>query len=130
MRSMTEPFARIDHVQLAMPRGKEDDARRFYVDLMGMEEVAKPEALAKRGGAWFRSGRVELHLGVEDDFRPARKAHPALVCTNYDQLVERLRIAGATYREDSEIPGVRRCHLDDCFGNRIELIAAPSQPRT
>jgi len=116
------PFAAIDHVQLAMPPGGEDAARRFYCDLLGMNEIAKPPELAKRGGCWFESGTAQIHLGVEPDFRPARKAHPALLCGDYDALTARLRAAGVETREDDSIPGVRRCHISDPFGNRIELI--------
>jgi catechol 2,3-dioxygenase-like lactoylglutathione lyase family enzyme len=117
------PFLTIDHVQLAMPASGEDKARRFFADLLGMIEVPKPPALAKRGGCWFRSGKVELHLGVEQDFRPAIKAHPALICHDYDALITKLKAANVTVKEDSEIPETRRSHIRDPFGNRIELIA-------
>jgi catechol 2,3-dioxygenase-like lactoylglutathione lyase family enzyme len=117
------PFARIDHVQLAMPLGAEAIARSFYVNLLGMTEVAKPPELAKRGGVWFASGDVALHLGVEPEFRPARKAHPALRCTNYTELITSLHKAGVEMKDDGAIPGVTRCHIFDPFGNRIELIA-------
>ncbi len=117
------PFLAIAHVQLAMPVGGEDMARRFFVDLVGMTEIPKPAELAKRGGCWFRSGTVEVHLGVEQDFRPALKAHPALVCENYDALIAKLKAATVPVKEDFEIPGTRRSHIFDPFGNRIELIA-------
>ena len=87
-----KPFIAIDHVQLAMPAGEEDRARAFYHDLLGMVEVAKPEELAKRGGCWFASGYVQIHLGVEADFRPAKKAHPALRCADYEALTAALPI--------------------------------------
>jgi len=116
------PFITIDHVQLAMPAGAEAAARRFYRDLLGMREIAKPTELAKRGGCWFESGIVQIHLGVENDFRPAKKAHPALRCRDYDELTGRLRSAGVDVIEDNMIPGVRRCHISDPFGNRIELV--------
>lgn len=119
---MNLPFIAIDHVQLAMPTGQEDSARRFYSDLLGMREMPKPPELAKRGGCWFESGAVQLHLGVENDFRPAKKAHPALQCADYGSLVSKLRAAGVAVTESHDIPGVRRCHVDDPFGNRIELI--------
>jgi len=115
-------FTAIDHVQLAMPAGAEEAARRFYRDLLGMIEIAKPSELARRGGCWFESGSVQVHLGVEKDFRPAKKAHPALRCREYDALIARLRSAGVEVHEDDNIPGVRRCHIADVFGNRIELI--------
>ena len=118
-----EPFLSIDHVQLAMPSGQEEKARVFYCEVMGMKEIPKPEKLASRGGAWFESGGVTLHLGVEENFTPARKAHPAFRCRDYEELVFRLREAGIEVREDDSVPGVRRSHIFDCFGNRIELVA-------
>lgn len=116
-------FTAIDHVQLAMPPGKEEDARRFYGDLLGMTEVPKPPELAKLGGCWFESGGVEIHLGVENDFRPAKKAHPAFRCKNYDGLLQQLSAAKVEVHKADGIPGVKRSHIFDCFGNRIELIA-------
>jgi hypothetical protein len=118
------PFTAIDHVQLAMPPGQEQAARRFYSEVSGMREIAKPAELAARGGCWFESGGVQLHLGVEPDFRPAKKAHPALRCANYDALLTKLRASGITVHEPGDISGVRRCHIHDCFGNRIEVMAA------
>jgi catechol 2,3-dioxygenase-like lactoylglutathione lyase family enzyme len=119
---MPSPFLSIDHVQLAMPVGKENQARTFYQNLLGMKEVAKPAELAKRGGCWFESGSVQIHLAGEDDFRPAKKAHPALRASDYAMLLLRLRQAGVEVVEPNDIPGVRRCHVHDPFGNRIELI--------
>jgi len=116
------PFTAIDHVQLAMPRGEEDKARAFYVGILGMKEIAKPAELAKRGGCWFQSGNVQVHLGVEEDFRPAKKAHPALRCGDYKELTARVQRSGIETTSDTAIPGVTRCHIHDCFGNRIELI--------
>jgi catechol 2,3-dioxygenase-like lactoylglutathione lyase family enzyme len=113
----------IDHVQLAMPEGKEDDARAFYSSILGFSEMPKPPALAKRGGAWFQSGNVRLHLGVEKDFRPARKAHPAFLVDNLDAILEKVLQAG--YQADESQPplaGFKRVHIHDPFGNRIELI--------
>ena len=106
-----------------MPAGEDERARAFYRDLLGMVEIAKPAELAKRGGCWFGSGSVQVHLGVEADFRPAKKAHPALRCAHYDALTAALRAAGVEVREDANIPGVRRCHIFDPFGNRIELVS-------
>ena len=114
----------VDHVQLAMPRGREAEARDFYQDLLGLEERPKPPVLAARGGCWFSNDRVTLHLGVDDDFRPARKAHPALVVEDLDDLCGSLEAAGRHVRFDDEMPGVRRCYVDDPFGNRLELIEA------
>lgn len=111
----------IDHVQLAIPRGGEDAARGFYAAKLGIPEVPKPSLLAARGGCWFETGDVRIHVGVEDDFRPARKAHPALRVRGLAALVER---AGLDIAWSGEIPGVLRGHVDDPFGNRIELIDA------
>jgi catechol 2,3-dioxygenase-like lactoylglutathione lyase family enzyme len=115
-------FVAIDHVQLAMPAGEEQKAREFYSGLLGMTELPKPLELAKRGGCWFGSGEVQLHLGVENDFRAAKKAHPALRCRDYAALVKRLRDAGIEVSEPDDIPGVKRGHVHDPFGNRLELI--------
>lgn len=122
---MSAPFLRLDHVQLAIPPGGEAEARRFYCGLLGMCEISKPPALAARGGLWLESGSVVIHLGVEAEFRPARKAHPALVCASYGALVATLRAAGVEVRDDHELPGAERCHIADAFGNRIELLAGP-----
>ena len=105
-----------------MPSGEEGTARSFYQDLLGMREVGKPPELERRGGCWFESGTVKIHLGIERDFRPAKKAHPALNATDYGSLVARLRAAGIEAHEARDISGVRRCHIHDPFGNRIELI--------
>lgn len=121
---MLPPFTTIDHVQLAMPAGQEQNARRFYGELLGMTEIPKPPELAKCGGCWFASGSLQIHLGIDPDFRPARKAHPALVCSDYEMLVARLRATGIQLTEDHNIPSVRRCHIWDPFGNRIELIGS------
>ncbi|MBN9046970.1 MAG: VOC family protein [Rhizobiales bacterium] len=112
----------LDHVQLAMPAGGEDDARRFYAGLLGLAEVAKPANLAKRGGCWFESGPVRIHLGVEADFRPARKAHPALLVSDLPELADRLRASGFTVRIDEPLEGYDRVYVSDPFGNRIELM--------
>ena len=112
----------IDHVQIAMPAGEEDRARSFYIGHLGFTEIPKPPDLAKRGGAWFQAGSVQLHLGVEADFRPARKAHPAFLVDGLDELRSRLGAAG--YRIDDDVPlqGFRRVHVRDPFGNRLELL--------
>jgi catechol 2,3-dioxygenase-like lactoylglutathione lyase family enzyme len=113
----------IDHVQIAMPAGEEEKARAFYINLLGFVEVPKPVDLAKRGGAWFRSGNVQLHLGVEADFKPARKAHPAFIVSNLDALIVKVQAAG--YETDTSQPaldGYKRAHVFDPFGNRIELM--------
>jgi len=114
----------LDHVQLAMPAGEEELAQSFYEGRLGLARLEKPEPLASRGGCWFSNGAVTLHLGVEAGFRPAKKAHPALVVDDLDALVESLESVGSTVTPDFDLPGVRRCYVDDPFGNRIELIAA------
>jgi catechol 2,3-dioxygenase-like lactoylglutathione lyase family enzyme len=118
------PLVAIDHVQLAMPAGGEAQARRFFLDLLGMQEIPKPTELTKRGGCWFVSGDVQIHLGVEADFRPAKKAHPAFRCSEYSALLDHLRNHGIEVAEAKDIPGVTRCHIFDPFGNRVELISA------
>jgi catechol 2,3-dioxygenase-like lactoylglutathione lyase family enzyme len=115
-------FQTIDHVQLAMPPGEEERAEGFYRDVLGFQVVEKPPTLAARGGRWFERGGVRVHLGIEPDFRPARKAHPALVVTSLDALLARLEAAGVELQWADEGPGVRRGHIEDCFGNRIELV--------
>ena len=114
----------LDHVQLAMPAGREAEAEDFYCGLLGFEVRPKPEPLASRGGRWFAAGPVQIHLGVEADFRAARKAHPALVVTGLAALAERLLAHGAAWRWDDELPGVRRGYTEDPFGNRLEIIEA------
>ncbi len=111
---------RIDHVQLAMPAGGEDAATAFYEGLLGIPRVPKPEALAGRGGCWFEAGDLRVHLGVEADFRPARKAHPALAVDGLEGLCDRLRRAGLEVRAGEHGDQV---YVDDPFGNRIELLA-------
>jgi catechol 2,3-dioxygenase-like lactoylglutathione lyase family enzyme len=107
-----------------MPPGREADAVRFYGDVLGLERVPKPENLAARGGCWFRSGRVELHLGVEEPFTPARKAHPALLVEDLDEVERRLVAAGVTLFPDEQLEGHRRIYVSDPFGNRLELVEA------
>jgi len=118
----------LHHVQLAIPPGGEDEARRFYRGALGLGEVEKPEPLRSRGGCWFRAadGSVELHLGVEDPFTPARKAHPAIVVTGLDELRARLEDAGIEIRDDVQLEGHRRFHAFDPFGNRLEFLEPQS----
>ena len=113
---------RLDHVQLAIPQGAEDLCRAFYAGLLGMREVQKPPALAKRGGLWLESGSVRIHLGVEEDFRPAHKAHPAIAIPDLDALARLLSEAGHEPAWDDAIPGVRRFYVQDPVGNRIEFM--------
>ena len=113
----------IDHVQIAMPVGEEEKARAFYIRLLGFTEIPKPPELAKRGGVWFQSGNAQIHLGVEPDFRPARKAHPAFVVEDLSILLTTIRTTG--YETDTSQPpldGYQRAHVFDPFGNRIELM--------
>ena len=111
----------IDHVQVAAPAGCEVEARAFYGDLLGMEELPKPQLLQARGGCWFRAGTHELHVGVESPFAPARKAHPGLVVADLAALADRLRGEGIEVTPDESIPGVTRAYVADPFGNRLEL---------
>jgi catechol 2,3-dioxygenase-like lactoylglutathione lyase family enzyme len=119
----------IHHVQIACPRGTEAALREFYVGVLGLTEKTKPPVLAARGGAWFIGYGIELHLGVEDDFRPARKAHPGLLWPHLDALAARLTAAGypVTWSDD-EVPGLRRFHSEDVHGNRLEFLAPVDQP--
>jgi len=119
----------IDHVQLAMPPGGEDAARRFYGAVLGLPERRKPEHLAKRGGCWFEDGALKIHLGVEADFRPARKAHPALLVSDLPALKARLSDGGFTLNDGEPLEGYDRTYVDDPFGNRIELLEPLSGAR-
>ena len=120
----------LHHVQLAMPRGREDDARSFYVGVLGFAERPKPANLAARGGAWFTAGSAEVHLGGEDDFRPAKKAHPALLVEDVAEMAARCTSAGFAVTTDEPLPGFERVYVADPFGNRIELLqrATDSEP--
>ena len=112
----------IEHVQLAMPAGEEQRAREFYAGVLGIAETPKPPHLAKRGGVWFENERLKIHLGVEPDFRPARKAHPALLVEGLAALVATLRARGYAVVDDEPLDGFLRVYVDDPFGNRIELM--------
>ena len=114
----------IDHVQLAAPAGCEDAARSFFGALLGLAEIEKPEPLRSRGGVWFRIGAQQLHVGVEPDFVPASKAHPAFSVAGYDELQNRLLAVHVQLTNDNSIPGLRRCFIADPWGNRIELVEA------
>lgn len=112
----------IEHVQLAMPPGGEEAARRFYSGLLGLPEVPKPPKLAARGGCWFEAPGVKVHLGVEADFRAAKKAHPALLLDDLAGMVAVLEAAGLAVTPDDPVEGRERCYVSDPFGNRIELL--------
>ncbi len=115
-------FEGLHHAQLAMPRGQEAAARAFFSGVLGMGEVDEPPALAARGGAWFRSGGLELHLGVEEEFAPACKAHPGILVADLDEVVRRLAAAGQDVTWDTDLPGFRRVYAADPFGNRLEFL--------
>ncbi len=119
---MEPALTSLDHVQLAMPEGEEERARAFYGTLLGLAEVEKPEPLASRGGCWFESGSVIIHLGVQSDFVPATKAHPAFTVSDLAALHRRLTEAGCEVVWDSALPGVERFYTPDPFGNRLEFI--------
>jgi catechol 2,3-dioxygenase-like lactoylglutathione lyase family enzyme len=112
----------LDHVQLAMPAGGEAVAEAFYAGVLGFARLPKPEPMARRGGCWFSSGTAAVHLGVDADFRPARKAHPALRVRNLAALAAHLGAAGVAVRPNPDQPEGAGCYVDDPFGNRIELI--------
>ncbi|MEU6139235.1 VOC family protein [Streptomyces sp. NPDC047081] len=112
----------VDHVQLAAPVGCEDLLRAYYADVLGMEEIPKPPVLAARGGCWFRAGAVQLHLGIEADFRPAKKAHPGLLVKDIEAYAERLAAGGAPVVWDHGLPGHRRFYSEDPVGNRLEFL--------
>jgi catechol 2,3-dioxygenase-like lactoylglutathione lyase family enzyme len=119
-------YAGLDHVQLAMPAGREDEAREFYAGVLGLLEVDKPAGLAGRGGCWFasRSGNIHIHLGIDPAYRPATKAHPALGVSNLEPLRRRLAAASVRVVDDDAIDGVQRFYASDPFGNRIEFVEA------
>jgi len=117
----TPEWVGIDHVQMAIPVGGENDARAFYVDVLGLTEVPKPADMAKRGGAWFEAGAVKVHVGSEAAFVPARKAHPALTIRGLRPFIAD---SGLDATWNDEIEGLVRCHVYDPFGNRVELVDA------
>lgn len=120
----------LDHLQIAMPTGEEETARHFYGELLGLTEIAKPEPLASRGGCWFEGQGIQIHLGVEKDFRPAKKAHPAFLVHNLEGLRAHLLAAGVALTPDDTLPTVRRFYAADPFGNRLEFIQQEDGFRT
>lgn len=123
-RRRTVEVVGLDHVQVAIPTGEEALARLFYEGVLGLQEVRKPRAVARRGGAWFVGPGVALHLWAETDFRPARRAHTALVVADLDRARRRLDAAGVPIEDDESGLAIRRCYVSDPFGNRIELVDA------
>ena len=121
------PITALHHVQLAMPPGREDEARAFYVGVLGFEEVPKPANLVGRGGLWLRSGSADVHLGIEKDFRPAKKAHPALLVDDLGALMRRCEKLGCLLPVDEPLAGYERAYVADPFGNRIELLQVSSR---
>jgi catechol 2,3-dioxygenase-like lactoylglutathione lyase family enzyme len=115
-------FARLHHVQLAIPPDGEEMARGFYRDVLGMSEIDKPEGLRARGGCWFRGGGWEIHLGVQADFVPARKAHPGVLVDGLDELAAALTAGGRAVDWDPDFPGHRRFYTADGHGNRLEFL--------
>ena len=116
------PVAGIHHVQLAMPKDGEAKAREFYCGVLGLAEIPKPPDLARRGGVWFRCGPLQLHLGVEAEFRPALKAHPGLLVTDLSAIIRACASAGFATKTDAPLPGFKRAFVADPFGNRLELL--------
>jgi catechol 2,3-dioxygenase-like lactoylglutathione lyase family enzyme len=114
----------IHHVQLAAPANSESTSRAFWVGILGFVEIDKPAALADRGGCWFRRDRIEVHVGVEEDFHPARKAHPGFLVRDLNELAQRLERAGGPVSWDADFTGMRRFYSQDPFGNRLEFLEA------
>ncbi|MET3697700.1 catechol 2,3-dioxygenase-like lactoylglutathione lyase family enzyme [Bacillus oleivorans] len=119
---MTFQFQTIDHVQLAAPNGCEERARKFYNGVLGFNEKEKPEELKRNGGVWFQAGSIEIHIGVEEPFSPAKKAHPAFVIDDLQIFIEHLEKNEIQYIKDNRLPGADRIYIFDPFGNRIEVL--------
>jgi catechol 2,3-dioxygenase-like lactoylglutathione lyase family enzyme len=123
--SVKPRVTRIDHIQIAAPEGCEAAARGFYGSILGMEEIEKPPILRARGGCWFQCGDRQLHIGIERDFRPARKAHPAFAVPDLDELREALHARGVKTINDDALPDTRRFYAEDPWGNRLEFVESP-----
>jgi catechol 2,3-dioxygenase-like lactoylglutathione lyase family enzyme len=123
---MKRLISHIDHIQLAAPKGCEAAAREFYGSILGLTEIEKPPPLRVRGGCWFQCGKQQLHLGVEVDFRPAKKAHPAFAVADLDQLREDLQAHRIKITDDDSLPGIRRFFVEDPWGNRLEFLEEPA----
>lgn len=115
-------FKAIDHVQLAAPKDSEEEAREFFMNVLGFEELDKPESLKQRGGAWFKYGIVQIHVGIEDPFSPAKKAHPAFEVEDLEILKHTLNKSTIPYIVDVDLPGAKRIYVHDPFGNRLEML--------
>ncbi|WP_249599336.1 VOC family protein [Peribacillus frigoritolerans] len=115
-------FKAIGHIQLAAPKDSEDTARKFFKNILGFDEVEKPEELKKRGGVWFEFGNYQIHIGIEEPFYPAKKAHPAFEIENIEELKKHLVTNGIDVIEDDKLPGAKRFYISDPFGNRMELL--------
>lgn len=119
---MSFAFKSIDHVQLAAPKGSETIARKFFSEILGLQEVEKPGILGKRGGVWFQFGTYQIHIGIEEPFAPAKKAHPAFQVENLEALKIHLAKNGINFIVDTDLPGANRIYMNDPFGNRMEIL--------
>ncbi|WP_019241115.1 MULTISPECIES: VOC family protein [Bacillus] len=119
---MSFTFTVIDHIQLAAPKGSEEKARAFYHDILGFEEIEKPFALKERGGVWFGFNTYQIHIGIDEAFSPAKKAHPAFAVYPINELKKHLEKNNVEYTIDDKIPDVERIFIEDPFGNRIEFL--------
>jgi catechol 2,3-dioxygenase-like lactoylglutathione lyase family enzyme len=126
LTNMNSRVARIDHIQIAAPVGCESAARDFYGSVLGMKEIEKPTVLRARGGCWFECGSQQLHIGVERNFQPAKKAHPAFAVLHLDELRKTLTGRGVTVVDDDNLPGARRFYAEDPWGNRLEFVEIPA----
>ncbi|WP_404332632.1 VOC family protein [Mesobacillus maritimus] len=115
-------FKAIDHIQLAAPKESEETARRFFIDVLGFVEIEKPESLKQKGGVWFQCGNIQVHIGIEEPFSPAQKAHPAFEVENIEELKRHLTNQDIGFTEDGHLPGANRIYINDPFGNRIEIL--------
>lgn len=122
---MTHQVLGLDHLQIAIPVGSEREAVEFYGGLLGLAQLPKPDEMAGRGGAWFQAGSIQIHLGADPDFVPAKKAHPALIVSGIETLANALSAAGHEVRDGLTVDGVTQTFTDDPFGNRIELVGTP-----
>lgn len=119
---MSYRFLGIDHVQLAAPRNSEEQARKFYGEILQMTEIPKPTKLLARGGVWFQCGNHQVHIGIQEEFHPATKAHPAFEVQHLHLFAEHLRANGVEVKEDDALDGAERFYVNDPFGNRIEFL--------